>query len=474
MALPINRLPPEILVAIINLSLPRSANEFKPYPYFRYSWICRRWRSVALDNPMFWNRIVITHWSSKNMNHPMVREVLLRSHTLPLDFIIYKPVPAFHELGPHANRVRMLRIGHGVYNTLYPPSSYFTSILPSLKMLFLEYTNTTQLSIEPLPNLQALEVTVNNLGNLAIPHHFPNLWWLHLGYGGTMPLLLLLEALHNLPCLRVLYLFGGQRNPPDDLTITFHHLEALITNNSSILNLITAPKLIYLECILYLKTSSMSNENDNCLCGFDFSKITKLQIEINHKREVYIMGKVDTLDDDDMTPFSTKIDHRWAFNELTSSYPNEFYIQTDLPAISHLLSLFPVIVKESNNLDKIILKFLNLSERTSENNEEISFFLDGLRSAKNLRNLTVVGNDFVTFCEYLNDGRLCPNLERLAYSYYDQDSEEPDFLHPLLNLMVERSRICPQLLEVELTGFRTVPHGAPGPAERLGLRLIQN
>ncbi|GJJ05974.1 hypothetical protein Clacol_000161 [Clathrus columnatus] len=409
----------------------------------------------------------------------MVKEVLLRSRTLPLDLAIYNHISLFHELqGPDANRVRMLRLGNEVYGSQYSPLSYFTSLFPSLTMLFLEdYYQKIDLSIEPLPLFQAMKVTIRNLGNLALPNNFPNLWWLHLRYELTLPLFPLLKALQNLPRLRVLYLFPLRRwNLPDvpEGFITFHRLEALITG-SPILQVITASKLLYLECTGFPENFFTSNKNYSHLCGFDFSKITYIQIKLNCcGREVYIKGKfkVDTSDDDDMTPLKIKNGFKSAFDEITSSYPNEFYIRVaNSSATPRSLSLFATIVKKFNNLNEISLNYnqLNPPEWTPQTDQEEIFFLDAVRSATKVRHLTIYGNDFVTFCEYLNDGTLFPNLESLTYS----TEKKQDFLDPLLKLMTERSKICPQSLKVELTGFFTVPPEALEPAERLGLWVTQ-
>ncbi|GJJ05965.1 hypothetical protein Clacol_000152 [Clathrus columnatus] len=182
--------------------------------------------------------------------------------------------------------------------------------------------------------------------------------------------------------------------------------------------------------------------------------------------------KADTSDNDDMTPLWFKNYYKSAFDEITSFYPNEFYIQVgSSSATPHLLSLFATIINKFNNLNEISLNnyYLNPSGWTIEIDEEKNIFLDALRSAKSIRKFTVFGNDFVTFCRYLNDGILFPNLERLAYSTWG----ERDFLDPLLKMMTERRKICPQLLEVELTGFPDIPPEVIEPAERLGLRLIK-
>ncbi|GJJ05980.1 hypothetical protein Clacol_000167 [Clathrus columnatus] len=483
MALPISRLPSEILVAIINLSLPGPPTEFVPYPCFIFSWVCHHWRLIVLDNPMFWNRIGFHYRSLKDITHPMVKEALLRSHTLPLDLAVYSPVSLFHELqGPDANRVRTLRLGPRVYDSQYPPLSHFTSLFPSLTTLFLkDYYQKIDLSNEPLPRFQALEAAVKNLGNLALPNNFSNLWWLHLRYGINFPLVPLLVALQNLPRLRVLSLYplGARWKLPDlpkNLTLTFHDLEALSTG-SPILQLMTAPKLLYLQCTQYPRFFFWSQENFNHFCGFDFSNITHIRCVMNYGGpKFYIMGKfkTGTLDDGDTTPLMIKNDRRspTGFDEISTSYPNEFYIQVDLySAVPRLLLLFATIVKKANNLNEIILNYLNPSEWPNQTDEEKNLLLDALRSAKTVRTLTVSGNEFVTFCGYLQDGTLCPNLERLAYSI--QDPEEQDFLDPLLELVTERRKICPQPLEVELTGFSAVPSEALEPAEKLGLRLIQ-
>ncbi|GJJ05975.1 hypothetical protein Clacol_000162 [Clathrus columnatus] len=451
LGIPINRLPPEILIEIITLSLPGPPTDICPYPCLIFSWVCHRWRSVVLSNPIFWNRISVSYWN------PMVKEIRLRSDDLPLDITGFNANFIYCELGPDANRVRMLRLRGLQADHSYPPLSHLTSLFPSLTILCLDDSHKTiDLSIEPLPFFQALKVAIKNLGNLAFPNHFPNLWWLQLTYKQSLPLIPLLEALKNLTCLRVLSFFpmGFLPDVPFGFSITFHHLEALITT-SSILQLITAPKLSYLQSTWYRDHFPIPNENYSYFCGFDFSKITHIRVEINyHTSEVYIMGKFkeDTSDDDDMIPFKIKDKYKWAFDVISSSYPNEFYMQVDFsPAAPHLHSLFATIVKKSNNLDEIIFEYFNPSEWITRTDEDINFFLDGFRSAKKVRNLTVSGNDFVTFCGFLNDGTLCPDLERLAFS----TQKKQDFLDPLLELMTERSKTCLQPLEVELTGFHT-------------------
>ncbi|GJJ05971.1 hypothetical protein Clacol_000158 [Clathrus columnatus] len=143
---------------------------------------------------MFWNRIFVSHWN------PMVKEILLRSHTLPLDTISYDHLELFFELGQHANRVRMLRLlGSISYGFHYPPLSYFTTLFPSLTMLLLEdYCKTIDISteIEPFPLFQALKI------NIEISHY------------QTTSLTLVLRNQWERP------------DVPADPTITYHHLEA--------------------------------------------------------------------------------------------------------------------------------------------------------------------------------------------------------------------------------------------------------
>lgn len=85
---PINRLPVELLPVIILLTAsPTSTN---CYPYLPYTWVCHHWRSVMIQDPVFWT--FIRHepwWDICNTGQlQFTRELIRRSKSAELDLIL--------------------------------------------------------------------------------------------------------------------------------------------------------------------------------------------------------------------------------------------------------------------------------------------------------------------------------------------------------------------------------------------------
>ncbi|KAJ3540378.1 hypothetical protein NMY22_g4320 [Coprinellus aureogranulatus] len=81
-SLPVNRLPPEILLTIFEIlktyAKEEQGNGEPPLSWFRVTFVCRRWRTIALDSPSLWTTI--------DCMNPAVADVMLaRSKNALLD-----------------------------------------------------------------------------------------------------------------------------------------------------------------------------------------------------------------------------------------------------------------------------------------------------------------------------------------------------------------------------------------------------
>ncbi|GJJ16153.1 hypothetical protein Clacol_010433 [Clathrus columnatus] len=285
--IPINQLPVELFLKIISFAARPTIQ--RPYPYVALSSVCRCWRSALLGNAIFWKTLVLR---PHRIDPMFVEELLKRSRDVPLSIVTNRldelTQPCFFSV---AGRVKTLYL-----NDYWIPryqDSRLSDLISSFLLLenvFFDYSYPTNINLLPAfiqIQVKVMQITIQHLGNLAIPGHFRELTWLSLEYEmNSIPLLSVLEALHNLPNLQILRLFWSlSRGIPETKELaensksilTLPKLTVLISN-ISLLHLIHAPKLLYLDIIPQFLYSVHSYDDGtyNRLCGFDFSRITHI------------------------------------------------------------------------------------------------------------------------------------------------------------------------------------------------------
>ena len=82
---PISSLPTEVIAVIFSISrlfnAPLSGGKQDHLAWLRVTHVCRHWREIALNNPLFWSHIDFDHLTLAG-----VTEVLVRAKKAPLQF----------------------------------------------------------------------------------------------------------------------------------------------------------------------------------------------------------------------------------------------------------------------------------------------------------------------------------------------------------------------------------------------------
>ncbi|GJJ14474.1 hypothetical protein Clacol_008738 [Clathrus columnatus] len=340
-----------------------------------------------------------------------------------------------------------------------------------------------------------MQVSIRSLGNLAIPGFFRELRWLILTYqADIISLRSLLEALQNIPNLQFLYLMGipmvgwrpGGEIFQHDLTddgkvenfgpITFNELTILNTTNCELLHLINAPKLSYLQFNANSCHSSTPKTYDH-LCGFDFSRITRIRYEItdrnvNATRDLHLTGN---------SAYGhwpeAKDGLWWLFHKWCDDHSFNFGDQFRLSIETHRWGLIPIFIlylKKSINLVEIILTGFEIFSLTDT---EVTSFSNALKTATTVRDLTIISGDSLGYlCTLLSDKDLLPGLERLNYSANDHEKETSKWGHILgcvLTLLKKRLEASLMPLKIELGNFPLFQPQEVEQLESLDLEVIQ-
>ncbi|GJJ16182.1 hypothetical protein Clacol_010462 [Clathrus columnatus] len=436
-----------------------------------------------------------------------VEELIQRSRDAPLNIVLdrlnFSDVYAFISPGFLSMAVR------GRVKTLYldlnriPLSqdsclSNLISSFPSLENIFFDSplpANVNFLSTCIQPQVKTLEIGIEHLGHLAILGHFRELSWLSLTFNhdtNLVSLLSVLEALHNLPNLQFLRLFWFSwratseakelaENPKPILTLL--RLTVLISN-IFILHLIHAPKLLYLDITPEHPYSVHSPNNDTYdrLCGFDFSRITRIWCCMGmilgtsshttwnltyhghnfHNTFQFLPKK-----------YYNNNSLEWIFDDFPKlDYPNAFFLSSgSRSSRERSLGIAPLLVsciEKAKNLVEFVLDDLYLSPHNQIEIESLSMALKG---ATNIRSLIILSLlSLQTLCDLFSDGDLIPNLERITYTnlsihYQEQlSSYIPGYLRRLKERMGTRTRG----LEIELKGFHSIQPQDFKEIEKLG------
>ena len=231
---PISSLPTEIIAAIF--LLVRSSGR----PDIHLAHVCRRWREIALDHPLFWSHLDFTTVSSAGAT-----EILARAKMTPLYLEAKVPGPLWDnnwfvsfqkELQTHVSHIYHLRISgqpyylNGTLKGLTSPAptlehlslsgqrSFFSDRLSQVSVPDTVFDNTT-------PKLSSLELL-----NCSISWKSPLLKGLknltiRLSIGATPSLKNWLDALEEMPQLNNLVLHSAS---PSDPHFPFH-VERTIT-----------------------------------------------------------------------------------------------------------------------------------------------------------------------------------------------------------------------------------------------------
>ncbi|GJJ16190.1 hypothetical protein Clacol_010470 [Clathrus columnatus] len=186
----------------------------------------------------------------------------------------------------------------------------------------------------------------------------------------------------------------------------------------------------------------------------------------------YITGNptYERQDIDEFRPLSKKYYHGRSFSlaESLASYdPVQFRVSFSEPR--ELIPMFNVYLEKSINLVEILLTTFNLCL----NRTQITSFSNALRSARAVRNLTIIsGHSLKDLCDLLSDRDLLPGLEKLNYSasIYENTCHCCYIIDSVLTLLKKRLEGSPLSLKIELGNF---PRQELEQIEFLGLGVIQ-
>ncbi|GJJ14473.1 hypothetical protein Clacol_008737 [Clathrus columnatus] len=505
----INQLPVEIFIKIISFAGHPSIK--KPYPYVALSWVCHYWRVAILGNAVFWNTIIVGRITTSASSIPM-KELLQRSQNAPLHIIVQRnELQEVFTLIQHfptiPSRVKTFHWTiHWCFAPGSPPLSDLLSLFPSLENIFCYSSSGTPSILTLIPaslpsQLKAMQISVkHSIGNLADPGLFCNLRWLSFTYVyNVIPLPSLLKAFQNLPSLQFLHFFGSPQPTLETMTegdaesiITLRELIVLITN-CPIIHLIDAPKLSHLDVSALYSYSPESSVHDayyDQLCGFNFSKITRIRSEmirgcVSPSITANPSYKWKDVENVSWSSWSSFGDYRynsglkWIFDESPTSYcPNQFHLsfgehRTERPPA--LIPTFVSYIEKATNLDEIILTRLDLS---SLSRADVDSFSNALKAATSVRKLTILsGNSLKDLCELLNNGsQVLSRLEKLSYSAsYDKvdDTGHSYISSSLCDLVKGRSMTGFGFFQIELSNFPSLHPREFRRTQDLGLELRQ-
>ncbi|GJJ05942.1 hypothetical protein Clacol_000129 [Clathrus columnatus] len=474
----INKLPVEILVAIISFAAGGSRPGNR-YPCILFSRVCRYWRSAVLNNATFW-KVIVFDQSMIRIRAPgnVLQELLRRSQAAPLEIFVHRGLKSarafWNGLRADANRVKILHMNYGL-------AHYFSDVIcffPSLENVFYPAYSATS-PVDPKigtyrqrTNLKALRVPSGISVWLTIPTCFPELQWLDIGYKFSN-LITLLASLQNFPNIKFLHLYRSsdqdQAGSLPSITapiVTLRELKVLILGLSLTPCFINAPNLTYLDIDGYSSRYGINN-----FCGFNISRITRIRFQCSFNKYC-ITGYNDSQD----TFLFDPGDIRSAYNLIIPSYASRFKLRiedydydddeenTETPTPFHL---FTIYLAQTPNLVEIILdpgRSWNYLNHT-----ELSAFFTAVKATTTVRDFTVTcACSFARLCESLSDGALFPRLEKITW--VGSHSETLSDLRPFQELMKERFVTGQKPLIVELPNF-PVTSELIEEIEKLGIRL---
>ncbi|GJJ16191.1 hypothetical protein Clacol_010471 [Clathrus columnatus] len=337
-----------------------------------------------------------------------------------------------------------------------------------------------------------METSIHNpIGSLAHPRLFCNLRWLSpTQASNVIPLPSLLKTFQNLPSLQVLHFFRSpmpiwEKAAEDPKSIvTLHELIVLITN-CPVIHLINAPKLSHLNA-LYSYSAGPVRDTYDQLCGFDFSKITRIRSEMirgsinssitgNPTHELKDIENISWSNWASLRDYCYKSGLRWILTNsplhtirINSTSVLE-YIERNSPS---LIPKFISYLEKATNLEEIILTGLDLS---SLGRVEIDSLSNTLRRATSIRKLTILSsNSLKDLCDFLINGYLLPCLERLSYSASPDEVNIRHSYSSLWDLTRERSMTSIRPLSIELSNFLSLHPRELRRMTNLGLELNQD
>ncbi|GJJ16159.1 hypothetical protein Clacol_010439 [Clathrus columnatus] len=439
-----------------------------------------------------------------------LEELFKRTRNASLNLIIKRPtlsdidvraliMPQFFSV---AGRVKTLYLD--LYSSENPHVSDLISSFPALENIFFDSSSPTNVNLLPTHiqnQVKIMQIVVEHLGNLTIPGHFRELTWLSLKYElNSVPPLLVLEALDNLPNLRFLRLFWSSWRSPSETRERIENSRSIVIlpkltvliSNSPVLHLIHAPKLLYLDITPQHSYPVHSSNKDTYyrLCGFDLSRITHIYcgMDVIHGSSPphTTWGLTDRRYKSHMAyqvlfrKYRIHNSLQWILDDFPASdlnYPNEFYLPSrargslEQPDGTLLISC----IKKATNLVEIVLDdiYSTFSDRF-----EIESISMALRGATTVRNLIVLSHlPLKTLCDLLSDEDLLPNLERLSYTAvcYRDGNESSSYILNSLQKLKKRHGIRTKGLEIELKGFLSIQSEELEEIEKLGfLRLEGN
>ncbi|KAJ8506902.1 hypothetical protein ONZ45_g10643 [Pleurotus djamor] len=164
----VSKLPHEILSLIFTVQTLEEDN-CRDLLSHRVSWVCRRWRDIALSTPRLWNTICI------GSQEPWVKLLLERSKAAPLHILESGPStrlpPSLPIILTHSARIQRMHFPYEAKHFLEP---IFRGSFPSLKFLHVSANfkpRAKDFSPFDMPVLKDLTLSMDPLHLKRIPTH---------------------------------------------------------------------------------------------------------------------------------------------------------------------------------------------------------------------------------------------------------------------------------------------------------------
>lgn len=155
---PVCRLPPELLIHIINISLGSRFHELLKQSQ-RYSTVCYYWREVVNNSPLLWASL------GSGAKRSLVQKALSRSTSTPLD-IVYSDMkfyPQFiADIIPHLDRCRALDLK---VCSIAQVSHFIPALAPRLERLSIKISGRAP---QPEPVMDISPIILPNLRDLTV------------------------------------------------------------------------------------------------------------------------------------------------------------------------------------------------------------------------------------------------------------------------------------------------------------------
>ncbi|GJJ15384.1 hypothetical protein Clacol_009660 [Clathrus columnatus] len=427
----INRLPVELFTYIILLAPSSSIHilwgrRTHPYPYLSYTWVCRYWRSVLIQSPIFWTLIQPPSTRKLPTQETFYHELLRRSGSSRVDIILSREYTNSDTMLENLfvkenSRIRKLQLSNSRRYRLVLSGMHFPSLRGFALIDHCGIWNERSLSIvQLLPVLTAS----NYLDTFQCPL-YKNEWasvykdQMASVFSRLRNLSLILESaeivgpvldlLHNNTRLRSLQLSSRTYTRNSFGQFIFPELEFLSIENLNLMGHIQSPRLSNISAA---QRFAPNPPDHLILKELDLSSIKYLWIRGTCQRDKYagycILGTKERIDCESI--FSERTDILFGDYPICEYPRNCFHLKfsSSSAAISVLRDVLSSIIPLLTNLIELHLLF----DRTYPVCREIIPRL----SSSVQRIIVLSGNGLLGLLHLLSKPSRCPQLTHISYT----------------------------------------------------------